>query len=94
MNWPLNIVGFGRNVVTGDPAALRRGEAFINAGLRSGVPKPVIEATFDLADIAAAHRHMETNNGLGKIVVTVQHGARSPAPSRPSREGDHDRTLV
>ncbi|MCO6005179.1 zinc-dependent alcohol dehydrogenase family protein [Actinoallomurus purpureus] len=73
MNWPLNIFGFGLNVVTDDPAALRRGEAFINAGLRSGALKPVIDATFDLADIADAHRHMEANGQLGKIVVTVQH---------------------
>ncbi|MEW9529654.1 zinc-dependent alcohol dehydrogenase family protein [Microbispora sp. NPDC049125] len=73
MNWPLNIFGFALNVVTDDPAALRRGEAFINAGLRSGVLAPVIDATFALADIADAHRHMEANGQLGKIVVTVPH---------------------
>ncbi|GAA4636059.1 zinc-dependent alcohol dehydrogenase family protein [Actinoallomurus vinaceus] len=73
MNWPLNVFGFGLNVVTDDPAALYRGEAFVNAGLRSGALAPVIDATFDLADIADAHRHMEANGGLGKIVVTVEH---------------------
>lgn len=73
MNWPLNIYGFGLNVITDDPAALRRGQAFIHAGLRSGALAPIIDRTFDLTDIVAAHRHMESNGQVGKIVVTVRH---------------------
>ncbi|MEV0402902.1 zinc-binding dehydrogenase [Actinoallomurus sp. NPDC050550] len=34
---------------------------------------PAIDSTFDLADIAGAHRRMEANDALGKIVVTVGH---------------------
>lgn len=33
----------------------------------------MIDRTFDLTDIAEAHRYMEANGQIGKIVVTVQH---------------------
>ncbi|XP_034530278.1 quinone oxidoreductase PIG3 [Notolabrus celidotus] len=33
--------------------------------------KPVIDSTFTLEDIAEAHRHMEANKNMGKIVVNV-----------------------
>ncbi|WP_299542186.1 zinc-dependent alcohol dehydrogenase family protein [uncultured Streptomyces sp.] len=59
--------------ITGDPERLRRAVAFINAGLASGSFTPVVDKTFDLADIAEAHRYMEANGQVGKIVVTVTH---------------------
>lgn len=52
---------------------LRRAKHFINAGLRSGSLSPVIDRTFDLADVVAAHRHLESNTQFGKIVLTVEH---------------------
>ncbi|MEV0582131.1 zinc-dependent alcohol dehydrogenase family protein [Nonomuraea sp. NPDC050310] len=73
MNWPLNVHGYGAHHVTRDPARMRRATAFITAGLRTGALTPVIDRTFDLRDIAEAHRYMETNGQTGKIVVTVQH---------------------
>lgn len=33
--------------------------------------RPVIDSTFNLEDIAEAHKHMEANRNMGKIVVTV-----------------------
>ncbi|XP_012727790.2 quinone oxidoreductase PIG3 isoform X1 [Fundulus heteroclitus] len=33
--------------------------------------RPVIDSTFRLGDIAEAHRHMEANRNMGKIVITV-----------------------
>ncbi|CAJ1073306.1 quinone oxidoreductase PIG3 [Xyrichtys novacula] len=33
--------------------------------------KPVIDSTFNLQDIAEAHRHMEANKNTGKIVINV-----------------------
>jgi NADPH:quinone reductase-like Zn-dependent oxidoreductase len=59
--------------VTLDPERLARGVAFVNAGLASGSFKPVIAKVFDLADIVDAHRYMEANTHVGKIVVTVRH---------------------
>jgi len=59
--------------VTQDEPRLRRAERFINAGLRSGSLAPVIDRTFDLADVVAAHRYLESNAQFGKIVLTVRH---------------------
>ncbi|AXG79709.1 zinc-dependent alcohol dehydrogenase family protein [Streptomyces paludis] len=59
--------------ITSDPERLRRAVAFINAGLASGSFAPVVDKTFDLSDIAEAHRYMEANGQVGKIVVTVTH---------------------
>ncbi|MFI9613388.1 zinc-dependent alcohol dehydrogenase family protein [Streptomyces sp. NPDC052023] len=61
--------------ITSDPERLRRAVAFVNAGLVSGSFDPVVDRTFDLADIAEAHRYMEANGQVGKIVVTVTHDA-------------------
>ncbi|TDO66500.1 NADPH:quinone reductase-like Zn-dependent oxidoreductase [Kribbella sp. VKM Ac-2571] len=52
---------------------LRRATHFINAGLRSGSLAPVIDETFALADVVAAHRYLESNAQFGKIVLTVDH---------------------
>jgi NADPH:quinone reductase-like Zn-dependent oxidoreductase len=60
--------------VTGNPERLRRAVAFVDAGLADGSLTPVIDRTFDLADIAEAHRYMESGAQVGKIVITVTHG--------------------
>ncbi|MFI6509160.1 zinc-dependent alcohol dehydrogenase family protein [Streptosporangium sp. NPDC050855] len=73
MNWPLTVHGFTVDLVTADPGRLARARAFIEAGLRAGTLAPVVERTFDLADIVEAHRHLESNTRFGKIVVTVRH---------------------
>ncbi|MER5519728.1 zinc-dependent alcohol dehydrogenase family protein [Streptomyces sp. NPDC002763] len=59
--------------ITSDPERLRRAVAFVDAGLASGSFTPVVDRTFDLADIAEAHRYMAANGQVGKIVVTVTH---------------------
>ncbi|KAB2340823.1 zinc-dependent alcohol dehydrogenase family protein [Actinomadura rudentiformis] len=55
---------------TTDPARLRRAAAFVASGLRTGAFRPVVDRTFDLGDIVEAHRHMESNTQVGKIVIT------------------------
>ncbi|MFR9723508.1 zinc-dependent alcohol dehydrogenase family protein [Streptomyces sp. MS19] len=70
-NWPLRISGYAVHLVVEDPDALRRGQAFVLAGLRSGGLAPVVDRTFTLDDIAEAHRHLEGNGQVGKVVVTV-----------------------
>lgn len=39
--------------------------------LQSGTLHPVIDKTFPLADAAAAHRYMEENRNIGKIILTL-----------------------
>ncbi len=57
--------------ITNDPQRLRRAQHFIATGLASGAFAPVIDRTFDLGDIVAAHRYLEAGAQVGKIVVTV-----------------------
>jgi NADPH:quinone reductase-like Zn-dependent oxidoreductase len=67
----LTVRGYTLFEIVSDPERLTRGKAYIYAGLESGALKPVIARTFPLAEIVAAHRFMESNRQLGKIVVTV-----------------------
>ncbi len=39
--------------------------------LQSGAIRPVIDTSFPLADAAAAHRYMEENRNVGKILLTM-----------------------
>jgi NADPH:quinone reductase-like Zn-dependent oxidoreductase len=50
---------------------MARGKQFVYDGLASGALKPVIARTFALEAIVEAHRFMESNRQMGKIVVTV-----------------------
>ncbi|NRQ36839.1 zinc-dependent alcohol dehydrogenase family protein [Nonomuraea sp. NN258] len=73
MNWPITVHGFNADLVTADPVRMGRARAFVEAGLRAGTLRPAIDRTFDLADVVEAHRHLESNTQIGKIVVTVRH---------------------
>jgi NADPH:quinone reductase-like Zn-dependent oxidoreductase len=57
--------------VSRHPERLRRAAAFIGAGLRSGSFRSVVDRTFELDHIVDAHRHLESNAQIGKIVVTA-----------------------
>jgi NADPH:quinone reductase-like Zn-dependent oxidoreductase len=57
--------------ITGDPKRLERGKQFVNEGLAEGSLKPIIAKTFPLEEIVEAHRYLESNQQVGKIVVTV-----------------------
>ncbi|NUR58813.1 MAG: zinc-dependent alcohol dehydrogenase family protein [Catenulispora sp.] len=67
----LNIRSFTMLEITGEPARLRRATAFIGAGLRTGAFDPVVDRVFALDDIVEAHRYLESNAQVGKIVVTT-----------------------
>ncbi|TCN50855.1 zinc-binding alcohol dehydrogenase family protein [Rhodococcus sp. SMB37] len=54
-----------------DPDTTRRIAAFLSAGARSGTLQPTIDSVFTLDDVVRAHRHLETGDQIGKIVVTV-----------------------
>ncbi len=67
----LTIVGYQVLDFVLDAARFDAARDAIFAGLASGALAPVIDRTFPLDAIAEAHRHMESNTQIGKIVVTV-----------------------
>ncbi|GGK74855.1 zinc-dependent alcohol dehydrogenase family protein [Streptomyces flaveus] len=69
----LNMRTYTMLEITKDPQRLRRAAAFVTSGLRDRVFRPVVDRLFPLEEIVQAHRHMESNNQFGKIVVTVSH---------------------
>jgi NADPH:quinone reductase-like Zn-dependent oxidoreductase len=67
----LNIRAYTLLQITKDPERSPRALKFVTEGLSSGVLKPIIAKTFKLDEIIEAHRYMESNEQIGKIVVTV-----------------------
>lgn len=67
----LTLKGYLYAEIVADPAALARAKAFVVDGLASGALAPVIAKTFGLDEVQEAHRFLEANQQIGKIVVTV-----------------------
>jgi NADPH:quinone reductase-like Zn-dependent oxidoreductase len=68
----LTVRGYILFEITGNPKRLEKAKRFIVDGLASGKLKPVIAKTFSgLDSIVEAHRYLESNQQVGKIVVTV-----------------------
>ena len=75
-HWPaafknLSLRGWVASTIWNKPDRFARGEALIRQGLKEGRLKPVIDKVFKFADIAEAHRYLESNQQVGKIVVEV-----------------------
>ncbi|MDT7709388.1 MAG: hypothetical protein QOG20_4995 [Pseudonocardiales bacterium] len=59
--------------ITGDPAALRRAEHFVLAGLAAGAFTPMVDRVFDFDDVAAAHAYVDSpDRAPGKPVLRVR----------------------
>ncbi|OAR27052.1 NADPH:quinone reductase [Streptomyces sp. ERV7] len=69
----LNMRTYTALETTTDPERLRRAEAFVTSGLRTGAFVPTVDRVFALDEIVEAHRHMEAGGQVGKIVVAVDH---------------------
>ena len=67
----LTVRGYTLFEIVQYPDLLNHGKRFIYDGLATGALKPVIARTFALSDIIEAHLFMESNQQMGKIVVTV-----------------------
>lgn len=67
----LTVRGYELFEITTDMQKLANAKAFVTKGLAGGQLKPVIDQVFSLNDIATAHRRMESNAQIGKIVVVV-----------------------
>ena len=66
----LTIRGYTLFELTPDPV-FPVAKRYIFDHLASGAFKPVIDRTFPFAEIVEAHRYMESNAQIGKIVVIV-----------------------
>jgi NADPH:quinone reductase-like Zn-dependent oxidoreductase len=67
----LTIRGYVLFEIVTNPKSLERTKKFIVDGLATGKLKPVIAKTFPFDQIVEAHRYLESNQQIGKIVVTV-----------------------
>jgi NADPH:quinone reductase-like Zn-dependent oxidoreductase len=67
----LTIHAFTMPFLTRDLVRLEKGKRFVLDGIAAGHFKPIISRTFTFDEIADAHRYMESNQQIGKIVVTV-----------------------
>jgi NADPH:quinone reductase-like Zn-dependent oxidoreductase len=67
----LTLRGYLVHEIIGDPRRLEAAKAFVLDGLMSGSLQPVIAKTFPFDQIVEAHRFLESNEQLGKIVVSV-----------------------
>ncbi|HEX4377727.1 MAG TPA: zinc-dependent alcohol dehydrogenase family protein [Steroidobacteraceae bacterium] len=65
----LTLRGYAMNDFMRDESHRQRAIDFIGKGLSSGTLKPVIDRVFPLSEIAAAHRYLEGNTQIGKIIV-------------------------
>jgi len=67
----LSIRGWVFSAISNHPERYQRARDTIQTGLGSGHLKPVIAKTFTLDQIADAHAYLESNQQVGKVVVTV-----------------------
>ena len=67
----LTIRGYTLFELATNPARLAKAKQFVTNGLASGKLKPIIAKTFPFEQIVEAHRYMESNQQIGKIVITV-----------------------
>jgi NADPH:quinone reductase-like Zn-dependent oxidoreductase len=74
-HWPaafknLSIRGWVASTIWNHPERFERAKDLVLRGLAEGKLKPVIARTFELDQIVEAHRFLESNEQMGKIVVT------------------------
>ena len=67
----LSLRGWVASEIWSKPERFERYRALILQGLAGGHLKPVIARTFPLDQIVDAHRYLESNQQVGKVVVTV-----------------------
>jgi NADPH:quinone reductase-like Zn-dependent oxidoreductase len=57
--------------VTSDPQQFAAGKHYVVDGLESGALTPIVAKIFPLDEIVAAHEYLESNQQVGKVVVSV-----------------------
>lgn len=67
----LTMRGYGLFEIATDPLEFAAVKQFVTAGLVAGNLRPVIAKRFVFGDIVDAYRYLESNEQVGKVVVTV-----------------------
>jgi NADPH:quinone reductase-like Zn-dependent oxidoreductase len=67
----LTVRGYSLFSIVQNPERGERAKAWVYDQIAHGKLKPIIARTFSLDQIVDAHRYMESNEQIGKIVVTV-----------------------
>ena len=67
----LRFQGYTLFELTLNTSLLREATQYIYEGIESGRFSPRIDRIFTLSEIVNAHRYMEENQQIGKIVITV-----------------------
>ena len=67
----LKVQGYTLFEITSDPDKFKRSKKYVYDAIEKGQLKPIIAKVFSLDNIVDAHRYMESNQQLGKIVVKV-----------------------
>ncbi len=67
----LTLRGFSADLLINQPEKRTELTEYVLSGLSCGVLKPVISRVFDIEDVATAHRYLESNEQVGKVVVTT-----------------------
>ena len=67
----LSVRGYTLREVLFDPKLRGKAQQYVFDHVKADSFKPRIDRVFPLAEIVEAHRYMESNEQIGKIVVTV-----------------------
>ena len=67
----LTVRGYTLYEFVGDPVLRPKAERFVFEHLEQGKLRPRIDREFPLSQIVEAHRYLESNQQVGKVVVTV-----------------------
>jgi len=67
----LSVRGYTLREVFADPNLRAKAQQYVFDRIKAGDFKPRIDRVFPFAQIVEAHRYMESNEQIGKIVVTV-----------------------
>jgi NADPH2:quinone reductase len=67
----LTVHAFTMPFLTRDPVRMEQAMKFVLKGIEAGHFKPIIARIFSFEDIAESYRYMESNQHVGKIVLTV-----------------------
>jgi NADPH:quinone reductase len=67
----LTIRAYQLMLITANPEKLAHAKSWVYDNLQNGKLRPIIARTFPFEKMADAHRYMESNEQVGKIVVTV-----------------------